>query len=65
MGRLAGVIAVPNHPYASYGTETDRFGRYWIHLACKRCGDRTKKQCSNPARTNYWIVQYGRLHIHR
>jgi hypothetical protein len=55
---------VPGHPYASYGAQTDAYGRYFIHCACSACGDRTIKRCMNPQRTNYWVMNYAQLHAH-
>lgn len=56
---------VPNHPSAQYAAGKDVYGRFWIWFTCTACGDRSQKLCSNPQRTNYWVVRYSALHLHR
>lgn len=54
---------VPNHPSAEYRTVTDASGMLWIELRCA-CGDNFRRPCTNPERVNYWVVLYGREHLH-
>ena len=55
---------VPNHPFVSYRTGTDRMGRFWIQAQCSRCGDSWQHQCMNSARTNSWVYRYALEHAH-
>ena len=55
---------VPNHPYATYQAGPDNTGQWWIHCACSHCGDRWRKQCFRPERTNQWVLRYAQLHSH-
>jgi hypothetical protein len=60
---------VPNHPYATYNVGYDAHGQYWIELGCAKCNPAGlvlyRKACSNPARSNYWIVMWAQQHLHR
>ena len=56
--------SVPNHPYAMYSAGADPSGQWWIHLACKHCGDRTRKPCMQPKRTGQWVYKYATMHAH-
>jgi len=55
---------VPNLAHVLYATTTDRFDRYFIHFHCQHCRDQSMKQCSNPNRTNYWVLVYAGQHGH-
>lgn len=55
---------VPNHPYALYQTSRDAAGQLWIDCQCTACGDRSRRPCNNPARTNWWVYRYSQAHAH-
>lgn len=58
------LVPVPNHPYAFYGTNTDPYGRFWIHFGCRACGDQSQRLCGSPARVGWWAMRYGQMHGH-
>lgn len=55
---------VPNLAHVMYAGAADRYGRYFIRFHCRRCGDVSQKQCSNPERTGYWVLHYAQQHGH-
>ena len=55
---------VPNLPHVFYATRTAPGGQYFIGFHCAVCADTSQKPCSNPGRTNYWVLVYASQHGH-
>jgi hypothetical protein len=47
-----------------YGAGPDAWGRYFITLHCRICGDTSQKQCFNPhERLAHWVDVYAFMHL--
>lgn len=55
---------VGQHPYATWITERDAQGQFWLHFNCSACGDQTSKPCTRPHLATRWALQYAALHAH-
>lgn len=53
-----------NHPYVRYRAGPDRLGRWIIECNCLQCGNRWRKHCLRPERTNLHIGRYAAIHAH-
>lgn len=60
---------VPNLPHVLYAAGPDREGQWWIEFGCRACDPSGRvlwrRACSEPKRTNYWVVMWANQHLHR